>query len=89
MALRQSIVSLVLGALLFELPPPRNGGFGLVVCHGVVFFSEILHTKKDPQDPPMVSGERTCMTQGCFGPQNDASFEGPMILTRWAPTSYK
>ena len=25
-------------------------------------------------------GERTCMTQGCLGPQNDASFEGPMIL---------
>ena len=23
--------------------------------------------------------ERTCMTQGCLGLQNDASFEGPMI----------
>ena len=27
------------------------------------------------------TGERTCMTQGVFlGPQNDATFEGPMIL---------
>ena len=28
---------------------------------------------KDLKDPPMVSGERTYMTQGCLGPQNDAS----------------
>ena len=35
---------------------------------------------KDRKDPPMVSGEWTCMTQGCFDPQNDASFEGPMTL---------
>ena len=32
-------------------------------------------------------GERTCMTQGCFGPQNDASFEGPMILRVNAKTN--
>ena len=25
-------------------------------------------------------GERTCMTQGCIGPQNDASFEGSGAL---------
>ena len=35
---------------------------------------------EDLKDPPSWKGERTCMTQGCLGPQNDASFEGPMIL---------
>ena len=35
---------------------------------------------EDLKDPPSWKGEPTCMTQGCLGPQNDASFEGPMIL---------
>ena len=39
-----------------------------------------MNYPKDRKDPPMVSGEWTCMTQGCLGPQNDATFEGPMIL---------
>ena len=41
-----------------------------------VFFS--LRIGLGPE--PMEGFERTCMTQGCFDPQNDATFEGPMIL---------
>ena len=39
----------------FQLSPGSGGGG--VVDRGVI-------CPKDPKDPPMVSGERTCMTQG-------------------------
>ena len=32
-------------------------------------------------------GERTCITQGCFGPQNDASFEGTILRVFHMPVT--
>ena len=29
-----------------------------------------INYPKDQKDPPMEGFERTCMTQGCLGPQN-------------------
>ena len=41
----------------------------------------IFDCPKDQRlDPPMGSGEWTCITQGCTGPQNNAGFEGSGYL---------
>ena len=47
----------------------------------------IFDCPKDQRlDPPMGSGEWTCITQGYIGPQNDAGFEGSGYLGCWKNT---